>query len=431
MIKLREYQEIAVERGLVALSSGKNKILQLPTGSGKSIVIATLCKEINDNVLILQPSKEILEQNYAKLQMYGIDDIGIYSASAGSKYIDKYTYATIGSIYKKPDLFRHFRYVIIDECHLVDPASFRKGKQGMYAKFFQAIGNPRVLGLTATPYRLKTEYVYWNGFLTYNSVIKVLTDIYPFFFRGFEFILNNSYLFQKGYLAPIEYITPKEYIDRGYFKLNSTGAEFDLKQVETILSARENVRKVVMGILENTQDIKHNLIFCPGVYTATKCMALLQSVAPKETCNIVTANTPVHERERIIEDFREGRIKHLFNVNVLSVGFDFPGLDCVTIARPTNSLTLYYQQIGRGIRIDPNNPNKVLRVIDVTRNNDVFGRIETIKIEFEKDEFGKVKPLLKTEKGIFNNVILSSFVVKKKPSFLTPKSMEKLSNKIV
>jgi DNA repair protein RadD len=72
-------------------------------------------------VLILQPSKEILEQNYNKLKSYGIDDISIYSASLKSKEIAKYTYATIGSIYKKPELFSSFEYVIIDECHGVNP----------------------------------------------------------------------------------------------------------------------------------------------------------------------------------------------------------------------------------------------------------------------------------------------------------------------
>ena len=131
-------------------------------------------------MLILCPNKEILEQNYGKLKMYGIFDIGIYSASMGSKTIDKFTYATIGSIYKKPELFKDFKHIIIDECHFVN----MKKSGTMYHKFFKAISENfrnkeknenlnsylneslkfqknsqlKIMGLTATPFRTDLSY---------------------------------------------------------------------------------------------------------------------------------------------------------------------------------------------------------------------------------------------------------------------------------
>src|SRR5690348_8027226 len=105
---LRKYQEMAVEAGQKSLAGSRNEVIVAPTASGKSLIISELCHRLDDATLILQPSKEILEQNYDKLLSYGVKDIGIYSASMGRKDIDRYTYATIGSIYKDPSLFKHF-----------------------------------------------------------------------------------------------------------------------------------------------------------------------------------------------------------------------------------------------------------------------------------------------------------------------------------
>lgn len=151
-MELRPYQQEAINKirwSMDNLADG-NDIVVLPTGAGKSVVIAHLAKEIDSDVLILQPSKEILEQNFKKLSLY-VDpsEIGIYSASMNDKTIGRYTFATIQSIYKKPEDFKHFRLVIIDECHLVNP----KNNWGMFTSFLKAIGNPKVIGFTATPYR--------------------------------------------------------------------------------------------------------------------------------------------------------------------------------------------------------------------------------------------------------------------------------------
>ena len=115
--KLRNYQEDAVAKATWFFNNYKKPFLiQVAQGGGKSLIIAEICHKLDEPVLILQPSKELVEQNYAKLKSYGVEDVSIYSASAGEKEIGKYTFATIGSIYKKPELFQHFKKIIVDEC---------------------------------------------------------------------------------------------------------------------------------------------------------------------------------------------------------------------------------------------------------------------------------------------------------------------------
>lgn len=133
---LRDYQKAAIEKILWGLTLEGTSIAVLPTGAGKSIVLAELAAQLNQDILILQPSKEILEQNYSKLCQYvDPEEIGIYSASMKQKVIKRYTFATIGSVYKKANEFAHFDIILIDECHLVNPKSL----SGMFTKFIKEV----------------------------------------------------------------------------------------------------------------------------------------------------------------------------------------------------------------------------------------------------------------------------------------------------
>jgi len=149
---LRDYQIEAVHAGLEFFRDDKaryNAIIVEPTGSGKSLIVAAIAKELDGPTLVFQPTKEILEQNYGKLIAYG-ERAEMYSASMNSKRIGRLTFATIGSARNNLDAFRHFENIIIDECHFVNP------KRGMYKDFLEEVGT-KVLGLTATPYRLVTD----------------------------------------------------------------------------------------------------------------------------------------------------------------------------------------------------------------------------------------------------------------------------------
>ena len=132
--QLRDYQQNASNAAIshYRLKGGKNYLMVLPTGAGKSLIIADIAARLNEPLLVFQPNKEILEQNFAKLQTYGIFDAGCYSASVKRKDICRITFATIKSVHNHLKDFNHFRYILIDECHTVN------AEAGMYADFFAA-----------------------------------------------------------------------------------------------------------------------------------------------------------------------------------------------------------------------------------------------------------------------------------------------------
>lgn len=429
MIKLRRYQELAVEAGYKSLKHSKsNEVIVAPTASGKSVIISELCHRLDEPTLILQPTKEILEQNYEKLKGYGISDVGIYSASmierigrrrkkseldarseleimneklGGRREVKKFTYATIGSIYKRPELFKHFKYVLVDECHLVNPKGF-----GMYKSFFKDIGNPKILGLTATPYRLCQKYFQEDGEMFYTSMLQVLNRIHPFFFKSFAFKITNKRLFDEGYLAPIKYVYPEKGMDLSNLKHSTTGADFDEVALENFINSPKNITNLVEAIVQEDQNLRNNLIFCSSIKHATSSADMLAKMG--YDCEVITGKDSLEDRTRILADFRSGKIKRLLNVGVLTTGFDMPTLYGVTLARPTLSLALYYQMVGRMIRLDPDNPSKVGTLLDITNASRRMGRIETIRLTKED---GGYKDQVETEVGIISGQPLFTFKV--------------------
>ena len=186
----RPYQQEAIDAAVQFLrtSKGQNGLMQLPTGSGKSIVIAGICKELAAPTLVFQPSKEILAQNASKYRMYG-GYCGIYSASAGEKRMSDVTFATIGSVVRKKHLLERFRYVIVDECHAVN------AETGMYEEVLSHMGVP-VVGMTATPYRLGRVF---DDRGNTRSILKFLTRTRPRIFDKVIYHIQNRELFDAGY----------------------------------------------------------------------------------------------------------------------------------------------------------------------------------------------------------------------------------------
>lgn len=214
MYTLRPYQKQASDAAVRAFTgkTKKNGLLILPTGAGKSLVIADIASKLDSPLLIFCPSKEILEQNFAKLQSYGVFDCGVYSASVGCKDINRITFATIGSVMNHMKDFQHFKYVMVDECHLCN------ARGGQYKTFFEA-ADRQVIGLTATPYRLGRGL---NG----NSMLKFLTRTRPRIFDEVLYYCQISELLAKGYLADLRYFDCTQ-LDMSNVHANSTGNDFD------------------------------------------------------------------------------------------------------------------------------------------------------------------------------------------------------------
>lgn len=401
---LRDYQQRAVEVGLENLRNlGRPFVIQAATGAGKSLIIADVCHKLNEPVLILQPSKELLEQNYAKLLSYDpMIDAGVYSASKGRKEIRTFTYATIGSIYKQPENFKHFKYVIVDECDVVNPKEI-----GMYQQFFKGINCHSIMGLTATPYRIDALYRMENGYLRAKAALKMITRIGKptFWSGGIAYKIETQELIDRKYLSPIKYHVDSD--DLHQLVVNTTGADFTKDSLEKWAASKVNR---MADYVEWADDkCQRNLVFCTSVAQTYKLQEIL--AARGIEAGIVSAETPAQEREQLVNDFRAGKIKHMLNVGVFLAGFDVPELNLIIFARPTLSPRVWYQAVGRGVRLDPSGEKKTLHVIDMAGAVKRIGKVETIRLGKDADGF---RDALHSEVGRLDDRTLYSFRIERK-----------------
>jgi DNA repair protein RadD len=324
-------------------------------------------------VIILQPSVEILEQNYNKLKQYvNEEEMGIYCASLDRKEIKKYTFATIGSVYKIPHKFINHKMAIVDENHELNI----KKEGSMYKSFLNAIGVKKVIGLTATPYRLEPTY-FKDGFTLYRAnSIKLLNRMLDK--KGGEkfwdrIIYKKDYkeLMEAGYLSKLDYIDRTEINN---IPLNKSMTDYDHETYDVIL--QKNDRQIISLIQEAESKHKHILVFCNSINQSERLLKFFGNGAKADR---IDSQTKPKERQDIISKFKNGETKIMFNVGVLTTGFDFPELDCIIMLKPTQSVALYYQMLGRGVRIHESKEKCV--VYDYAGNVKRIGRLETMELK--------------------------------------------------
>lgn len=395
---LRDYQrkasDAAVNMFMNKRKFQKNGLLVLPTGAGKSLVISDIAARIDAPLLVFSPSKEILEQNVAKFQSYGITDFGVYSASVGQKNINRVTFATIRSVMNHMDDFSHFRYILIDECHQVNSFS------GQYKQFIEA-ENRLVIGLTATPYRL------YPGSFGFGPMLKFLTRTKERVFKCLLYYCQISDLLAQGFLAHLSYydLTDRTSFDIGRVRTNSMGADFDERSMQLELERSDFKNELVNWVLrilnpKKEEPRKGVLVFTQFVKESEYLVRQLERKGIN--ASVVSADTPKKEREQIIEDFKAGRIRVVANAATLTTGFDYPELDTVVMARATMSLALWYQIVGRAIRPSP---GKKGWIIDLCGNLRRFGRVEDLRIECEAPNSGRW--CVKSRGRQLTNIIIS------------------------
>lgn len=366
MYQLRDYQQQASDAAVQYFKDRKrqrNAVIVLPTGSGKSLVIADIASRLDGRTLVFQPSKEILEQNYHKMCSYGVIDCSVYSASAGRKEVNRITFATIGSVVNNPNLFAGFNNIIIDECHLVNPA------EGMYRDFLDRL-KCKVLGLTATPYRLVSYRM--------GSMLKFITRSRPCVFSEVIYQVQVGYLLERGYLANLNYyaMDPDDW-NESNLKSNSTGADYTeqsvVEEYERI-GFYDYLVSIVKRLLNPKSGIKRKgiLVFTRFTKEAEQLVREIPGSA------IVTGKTSKRDREDILDRFKKGEIKVVANVGVLTTGFDYPALDTVVMARPTMSLSLWYQIVGRAIRPCPG--KEAGWIVDLCGNIKRFGEVKDLEL---------------------------------------------------
>lgn len=369
-MKLRDYQLEPVAIGIEFFNTPKMapSIIVAPTAFGKSIVIAYIAKGINEKVLVIQPSKELLEQNYNKLINLG-GKASIYSASMGEKEIGDITYATIGSIINIAWKFRELGItkVIIDECD-----RYPRDKNGQLRKFIDGMKASHVLGLTATPLKLQTNM----GETGPYSKLVMLTNRskHGTFFKHIIHVSQIEEIVKMGFWTPLAYQSYD--FDTGALVYNSSGAEYTNDSIARAYENQNLQDKIVKKVRE-LQDRKSILIAVPTIVQATQLAGKIPSAA------VVHGETPTGERNRIIEEFRNQKIRVIVQVNVLTVGFDYPELDCLITGRPTASISWWYQFVGRGTRIHDNKQNCL--VVDFVGAVDKFGKVESLYYKEDED----------------------------------------------
>lgn len=366
---LRPYQQSCLDEIIKDLNFPGNSICVLPTGAGKSHVIAAAAT-YQPPVLILQPSQELLKQNMDKLALIVPHDrIGVYSASFKRSEINTFTFATIQSVYKKPDLFKDVKLILLDECHQLSPRN-----AGMLSSFLESLPGIKVVGLTATPFRSELVYENIDGGLYAATGIKMINRMYIHgtkraFWSRILYTISHKALVDQGYLVPLTYIN-QPLVPYEAIPVNVSHSDFNLsKYSQSVIGFEANILRTIQ---EAQNRFKSVLVFCSEISQAER---LKEIVIDSE---VVTGKTPAKARKAIIERFKDHTTKTVFNVGCLTTGFDHPGLDCVVLLRPVKSPILYLQMLGRLTRPAPNKTSATC--IDLTGSVQALGPIESFEM---------------------------------------------------
>lgn len=374
MITLRENQAEPIEKAIRFFQEAKPKpsLIILPTAWGKSILTAYVAKNSNDKLIILQPSKELLEQNYLKYCTlcgdFGLN-AGIYSASFGRKEIAQITYATIGSIKNIGAEFKQYGFtkMLIDEAHL-----YPREADSMLGRFFKDSGITHVLGITATPVKLQTNRDREGG--TFSKLVMLTSRSKKGnFFKEIIHVGQVSEMVKFGYWSKLVYESSD--FDDSLLVFNTSKSEYTEESVQQAYEANGGTQAII-DALDRHPERKHILAFAPSVQDAIDLSNQYKNSA------VIYGDMDKRERADIIDRFRAGQIRVIFNVRVLSTGFDYTGIDCIVLGISTASIALYYQIIGRATRIDKDKEDAL--IIDLGGNVNRFGRVEDIRFEHGK-----------------------------------------------
>ena len=367
MLTLRPYQQQAVDSIYRHLQErDDNPCVVIPTGGGKTPVMATVCKDAvgrwKGRVLILAHVKELLEQAVDKLNIVAPElwnQIGVYSAGLKSRDTEhSIIVAGIQSVFKRACELDTFDLIIIDEAHMIPSDG-----DGMYRTFLEEARtvnpNLRVIGLTATPFRMKSGMI--------CAPENILNHVC--------FEVGVKELIVDGYLCPLLTKASREKIDTS--GLHVRAGEFIAGEAEELMNTDELVEAACREIVAQTRTRRSALIFATGVKHGQHIAEELKKKYGAEV-GTVFGDTLNFERDQVLSEFKTGKLKYLVNVNVLTMGFDAPNIDCVAMVRPTMSPGLYYQMVGRGFRLHDGKDDCL--VLDFGGNVLRHGPVDAIRI---------------------------------------------------
>lgn len=328
---LRDYQQQALQAIWDHLD--RHVAASLPTGSGKSHIIAELCRRAlqefpGTRILVVAHVKELLEQNAEKITLHWpLAPVGIYCAGLRSRQIDAITVASIQSVYDIGDRLGVFDIVIVDEAHRIP-----HGDCGMYHTLFKSQPQAKIVGLTATPYRLGGGLIHQGNDALFDELVCEI---------------KTGDLIEQGYLARIRSRRGSHQADlRG---VHTRAGEFVADEMANAFDQEALTHAVVQDILKHAAGRTSIMVFCCSVAHCHHVAGALRA-AGEASVRVVTGETPAWDRADTIAAFKARACRALVNCDVLTTGFDAPNTDCIVLLRATKSPGLYVQIIGRGLR---------------------------------------------------------------------------------
>ena len=364
MIQLRPYQSEAIDATLKYFAEEEgNPLIVLPTGTGKSVVIAEFCRRIlgqwpDTKILVVTHVRELIRQNHEELKALWSDaPAGINSAGLKKREYDPpIVFCGIQSVYNKASRFTKVDLVLVDEAHLIP-----RKTNTMYQKFLNNLKlmNPhvRVIGLTATPYRLDTGLLHSGKDALFDAI-------------SYEAELKD--MVKGGYLTKLVSKQPKTKLD--VRNVSVRGGEFVAGELQRAVDRKDVNEAAVQEILSYGADRQSWLIFCSGVSHATHIAELITKRGI--SCATIFGETPAAERDQIVADFKARKIRAIASMGVLTTGFNAPAVDLLALLRPTQSTGLYIQIMGRGMRNAPGKENCL--VLDFAGNIARHGPVDKV-----------------------------------------------------
>lgn len=345
---------------------GENPLVDMATGTGKSVVIAKLIRRILESypdmrILKLVHVKELVEQNaLALLRAWPGAPIGINSAGLGRR--DRHSqilFASVQSVFRRGETLGPRDLIVIDEGHLVP----RDG-EGMYLtlldKLRDTVPDLRVCGFTATPYRLDSGRLDQGPDRLFSKIV---------------YSYGIAQGVRDGYLSPL--VSKSTAIEIDVSGVARRGGEFVAGSLENAANNQAVIESACNEIAARGADRRGMLIFCAGVSHAMNVRDALRAIGIH--AETVTAETPNGERDRLFAQYRAGRIRALTGMNVFTTGFDVPHVDLIACLRPTLSTGLYVQMLGRGTRKADGKENCL--VLDFAGNVRRHGPVDDIFID--------------------------------------------------
>lgn len=327
-VSLRPYQNDCNVALMNDIENQGNPILQLPTGAGKSILIADIAKRCKERwggikILVLAHRAKLVEQDAEKFMKLGIVP-AIYCAELKRKEIGQFTIGTILSVARHTQEFKDFHLVIVDEVQMINNED-----EGSYRKFLKELTRAKIVGLSATPFRLKGGACYGPDRL----------------FNRLSYKIGFADLVKQGYLTP-----PINYdanADDKFDDMKITGGDFNQKDMNAHFN--KIVAKSCEDLVKRMRERHYVLVFACSIVHAQAIVDYLTQLGEKAM--VYHSELSLAEDKMVINKFQQKQFKYLVSIDKLGVGFDAPFVDGLALMRPTMSRALAIQQLGRGSRL--------------------------------------------------------------------------------